>query len=57
MNAKVDSRDHATMSSFVYSEELPFLQDIDREKLENALRACRPDVPGFEDLYAVLHHH
>ncbi|VDP08402.1 unnamed protein product [Heligmosomoides polygyrus] len=53
MNAKVDSRDHATMSSFVYSEELPFLQDIDREKLENALRACRPDVPGFEDLYAL----
>ncbi|WKX97208.1 hypothetical protein Q1695_013128 [Nippostrongylus brasiliensis] len=57
MNAKVDSRDHATMSSFVYSQELPFLQDVDQVKLENALRACRPDVPGFEDLYAVLHHH
>ncbi|VDL64338.1 unnamed protein product, partial [Nippostrongylus brasiliensis] len=37
--------------------ELPFLQDVDQVKLENALRACRPDVPGFEDLYAVLHHH
>ncbi|VDO37371.1 unnamed protein product [Haemonchus placei] len=57
MNAKVDSQDHATMSSFVYSEELPFLQEIDKERLENALRACRPDVPGFDDLYAVLHHH
>ncbi|KAK6061034.1 hypothetical protein COOONC_01301 [Cooperia oncophora] len=57
MNAKVDSQDHATMSSFVYSAELPFLQEIDRERLENALRACRPDVPGFDDLYAVLHHH
>ncbi|KIH67444.1 hypothetical protein ANCDUO_02229 [Ancylostoma duodenale] len=58
MNAKVDAHDHATMSSFVYQEEvLPFLQNIDRVKLDSALRACRPEVPGFEDLYAVLHHH
>ncbi|KAK6738486.1 hypothetical protein RB195_020531 [Necator americanus] len=58
MNAKVDAHDHATMSSFVYQDEvLPSLQNIDRVKLDNALRACRPEVPGFEDLYAVLHHH
>uniref|UniRef100_A0A0K0DJJ1 MIF4G domain-containing protein n=1 Tax=Angiostrongylus cantonensis TaxID=6313 RepID=A0A0K0DJJ1_ANGCA len=57
MNAKVDPQDHATMSSFVYSAELPFLPNIDQMKLDSALRACRPDVPGFEDLYAVLHHH
>lgn len=58
MNAKVDPQDHATMSSFVYSAELlPFLQKIDRVELDSALRACHLDVPGFEDLYAVLHHH
>ncbi|VDM58460.1 unnamed protein product [Angiostrongylus costaricensis] len=55
MNAKVDPQDHAALSSFMYSAELPFLRNIDQMKLDNALRACHPDVPGFEDLYAVLH--
>ncbi|KJH50665.1 hypothetical protein DICVIV_03185, partial [Dictyocaulus viviparus] len=57
MNAKVDPQDHATMSSIVYLHELPFIQDFDQEKLDSALKACHLDVPGFKDLYELLHYH